>query len=511
MNLNDLLCILLLSLIVNTSTTAQKQDYVWLFGQDLGSSGVTGYMFDFNSPPMEVTEHHNNLSIASANASISDEDGNLLFFMNGCAVVDRNFEPMPNGDSLGYDIWWEIFTWPCDRGRSGNQDNIILNDPGNNDLYYIIHKPKIYNGPNTSDSIPIWYSVVDMSLNQGNGAVIAKNQVLDNSRIFLSSYLTAIKHDNMTDWWLLQSPTNDSLIHVYSLTAKGFSLHSIQESHHFMSRNRTSASGTAKFSPDGSKYAWYNYYDQLNLYDFNRATGQLTNYKNIQIIPEPDNDILLSSSVEWSPNSRFIYAASTNVLHQVDLWENDIQQNGIRLVDTYNGTLDPFRTSFFMMAQAPDCKIYMCPTSGTRSYHVINKPDELGSACNFVQNQLKLPQVSNFGGMPNFPRFRVDEEQKCDPTITSVFGDAVYYHKELETYPNPSNGRFTVKVPSNFSSGSIVVSDMGGQIVHHRSLTPNSVNPLIDITSYPSDIYTIELYSDDRGERVFWRTQVVKL
>jgi hypothetical protein len=117
------------------------------------------------------------------------------------------------------------------------------------------------------------------------------------------------------------------------------------------------------------------------------------------------------------------------------------------------------------MAQAPDYKIYMCPTSGPRSYHVIKKPNELGSACEFVQNGVKLPQLSNFGGMPNFTRFRVDEEEKCDPTLTPVFGDAVYYRRDLTVYPSPSGGRYTIEVPERFGSGTLSVLNLDGQVV----------------------------------------------
>ena len=268
-----------------------------------------------------------------------------------------------------------------------------------------------------------------MTRDNGLGDVITKNQIFDDSKIFLSSYLTAVNHQNGSDWWVLHAPIEDSVFHTYLIDSDGFRIDQIQNSHHFFTRNHTSASGTAKFSPDGTKYALYNEVDGLLIYDFDRSTGKLDFQE--RIIPYIHTGPSVFCSVEWSPNSRFLYTASSQFLHQIDLWEDDIQADGIRLIDTYDGTQDPFSTTVFLMAQAPDCKIYMCPTSGTRSYHVIKKPNELGIACEFVQNGVKLPQLSNFGGMPNFPRFRVDEEEKCDPTLTSIFGDAVYYRRDL--------------------------------------------------------------------------------
>jgi hypothetical protein len=58
-----------------------------------------------------------------------------------------------------------------------------------------------------------------------------------------------------------------------------------QNTHQYFDRFRSSASGTAKFSPDGTKYAIYNYYDQLHVYDFDRETGHLSNHQKSRNLP----------------------------------------------------------------------------------------------------------------------------------------------------------------------------------------------------------------------------------
>jgi hypothetical protein len=506
----DMYRIILLIIFIAASVTlsGQKEDYIWIMGADKSFSIYNGYLFDFNNPPMEVQEHDNNIGLGQANTSICDKDGNLLMYMNGCAVMNRNFEMMENGDSLSYDIWWEVFNKDCDRGFNGLQDNIILQAPSNKDLYYILHKPKIYNGNGQRDSLPIWYSKVNISKNNGLGEVIEKNVILDNSTNFVSSYLTAIKHANGVDWWILQPVSDDSLFHIYSLTDEGVVLDTILNSEYYFANGMTSSSGTAKFSPDGTKYALYNDDSGILLYDFDRETGILS--FNERIITYDTPGLGIFSSVEWSPNSRFIYTATSTKLHQVDLWEENIQEDGVRLIDTYNGTQDPFSTTFNFMAQAPDCKIYMCPTSGTNSYHVIHRPNELGTACYFVQNGLKLPHVSNFGGMPNFPRFRVDEEDKCDPMLTSVFGNAVYYRKDLNVYPSPSSGRYTVYIPDEFNKGTMTILNLDGHIIRQQEISFRTMSIEVDITSFPSGYYNVELHPDGNKKRVFWGVQVMK-
>lgn len=472
-----------------------RQDYVWLFGQDDSyAPGTTGYLIDFNSDDGTFVSNDNGIGMSSANSSVCDKDGNLLFYSNGCFVMNADFEMMPNGDSINYDVFIDALGINCNRGYIGFQDNLILKDPVPNDEYYFIHKPRIYNGLNTRDSFPIWYSKVDMTLDGGKGDIYKKNETLYDESNTLASYLTAIHHENSKDWWMIQPLRDDSVFAVFVIDESGVSLHSKQQAQWFFTGEKSSSGGTAKFSPDGSMYALYNITDGLLLYDFDRRTGNL-NFKE-QIIPFDTMDFTVFCSMEWSPDSRFIYTASTTKLHQVDTWETDVQSNGIRLIDTYNGTQDPFSTIFFLLALAPNCKIYMCPTSSTNSYHVINKPNELGKACNFNQNGLVLPETSSLGSMPNFPRYRVDEEIKCDPTITST-NDQSYTIGELHVYPIPSRGRIHVELPESIRSGSLNVVNLQGQEMYKAAIEKDANDPVLDLEHCPSGIYLVYLLSDE--------------
>lgn len=78
---------------------------------------------------------------------------------------------------------------------------------------------------------------------------------------------------------------------------------------------------------------------------------------------------------------------------------------------------------------------------------------------NFAQNGIQLPNT-NGGGLPNFPRFRVDDEEKCDPIISSVFGQAVYYRRDLKAYPNPTSGPLMLEIPKDFATGTLEVIEI---------------------------------------------------
>jgi len=482
-----------------------KQDYIWLFG----FGGDDSYIFDFNQSPYEFEQENLPIPMGSFNGSICDNEGNLLFFTNGCSIYNSQYELMENGDSLNYDIIIELGLANCVGGYIGNQDVLIIKSPGSEKLYYVIHKTLIYNGPNENDSIPIHYTLVDMSANNGLGRVIEKNKDVYVEKECLFFYLTGIHHINQTDFWFLQPIADDSIIITHLIDEEGIHRYPDQDANNFFERDKSSASGTAKFSPDGTQYAIYNETDGLLIYGFDRSTGLLDFQE--KVVPFDTTGIGIFCSVEWSSNSRFIYTATTTKLHQVDTWEDDIQENGIRLIDTYNGTQDPFSTIFFLMAQAPDCKIYMCPTSSTNSYHVINSPNELGANCDFVQNGIQLPRTSTRASMPNFPRFRVDEEEKCDPTIVSVFGDAVYYRRDLVVYPSPSTGLFTIDLPEDFSSGRLVVTDIHAQILRDTQIDHLTFEGELQLYNLPEGIYNIEIYPSDNKERIFYSKQVVKI
>ncbi|HAQ38135.1 MAG TPA: hypothetical protein DCQ58_06460 [Saprospirales bacterium] len=487
-----------------------KQDYVWLWGVDRSPApGIQGYKFDFKIKPFTITTSNIGVEFDNNNASICDKDGNLLFYSNGCAVLNKEAKIMPDGDSLNFNIWQDLSGWnDCVRlGYPGTQNIMILNDPGNENEYYIIHKPRVFESWENHSMKYLWYSKVDMNLDNGKGDVTNKNIVLYDERQSLSSYLTAIRHANGKDWWIVQPLQEDSLFISFLLTQNGFEKQNFQNSHEFFKESGTSAAGTAKFSPDGTKYALYAYKNNLHIYDFDRNTGVLSNHNKVIIYDSINFGDIRFSSVEWSPNSRFIYVSNELELYQIDTWEENLQ-DGVRLIGVYDGTLNPFPNTFFLMAQGPDCRIYMCSTSGNETYHVINKPDELGAACDFVQNGIKLPYEAGFGSMPNFPRFRVDEVEKCDPTIVSVFGDYVWYRRDIKVWPNPSSGVFNIELP-DVGAGKLVVSNINGQILYDKDMSNIINQEQIDISHYPSGRYNVEFWPEKVKDRVYYGAQVV--
>lgn len=504
--------LLFLSIICSFSLIAQKEDYAWFIdiNQD-GEIPVQGLLFDWNLKNADPIPIDLPYGISSNNASICDKDGNLLFWSNGCSVVNKNQEVMPNGDTLNWDPFRVLFNFDdCQRGLPGTQSIKILPDPADEDGFYIFHKAARYFGQFEDVTRDLRISYVNMALDNGKGDVVYYDSILYDAPVIISN-LEAVSSFESKDWWILQPMEDDSLILTYKLEETGIARLPDQNSSVFFGDKRAGA-GTMRISPDGEKLAYYDYFLNLHVYDFDRATGLISSHKKVTIFEDAEekpNNQFRFGSVEWSPNSRFMYVAVSDSLFQVDSWEEDMN-DGIRLIGVYDGTLNPFPTTFYVAALAPDCKIYICSTSGNKSYHIIHRPDELGTACNFVQNGLQLPASAGSANLPLHPRFRVDEEDKCDSTITSVFGETVFFRRDLKVYPSPSDGRYTVEIPESFSNGIMTVINLEGQSVYYEELTNITSEIDINISNYPSGLYFIELYPKDNKEKIFWSKQVVK-
>ncbi len=480
-----------------------KRDYLWFSASNTDSSpGNETILFDFNDPLVTVEKGTSVLQYDRNNAMICDREGNLLFYSNGCAVADRLHRIMPEGDSINagefFDIAWE---GDCDNGFPGRQDIIALPDPADSQGYYLITKLPEFTPEGEVKQRTIQYSYIDLSMNDGYGDVSVKNEIILDSITFSVSCLNAIEHTNKEDYWILQ-PAEDSKVYTFLMDTSGISLRYIQEVSPAVDFVNAS-DGTSTFSTDGKLYAFNTNLQGIFLFDFDRETGLLSNQR---IYPLSSEFGLIA--IEFSPSSQFIYASLTDSLYQVDLWEEDIEDAAV-LIDTWDGSFSPFppfSATFSILKLAPDCRIYIAPGSSSKVYHFINKPDEKGLACDFRQRGLELPWISPLGNFPNYPRFRVDEEEKCDPSITSMFGQPVYYERVLDVYPNPVSDQLSINLPEA-QSGLLMLFDVTGKIFYEQKVFEDLKQ--LDTSTFPSGMYFLEFIPEKNRDLVIYTAKVV--
>jgi hypothetical protein len=120
-----------------------------------------------------------------------------------------------------------------------------------------------------------------MTQDSGRGAVIQKNMQLETWEAVDCLY--AIKHGNGKDWWVIakrstyQQGTNLNEWYLYLVDATGIYAHPFQV---IGSANSTSI-GNLVFDKVHNKLLFTNYKGLIELYDFDRCTGLLTNPTNI--------------------------------------------------------------------------------------------------------------------------------------------------------------------------------------------------------------------------------------
>ncbi len=490
-------------LIYSLAHAQDKRDYQWFLGKDqISGPEIRALKFDFNNKPFVPGIRDSGLNFDQNNVSICDKNGELLFYSNGCAVANRNHEVMINGDSINAGEFFEtLWLGDCANGYPGRQDMLILQDPATESGYYLIHKRLDKHLDGGYHPLSLSYSYINLSLDGGLGAVTEKNVDFYTIDRFLWFYLTAINHSNGEDWWII-NPGFDSRFYVFKLDDNGLNLHSIQDAFHEFHPNNASAAGDLKFSPNGDWLAYFNHTDGLLLYEFDRNNGIIGNVKKL---PIPITDQASFATCEWSPNSEFVYLATSDSLWQVEIAYDNLEDGKVFIAE-HNGITDPFSTQFFMSTLGPDCRIYIRPGSSSYSFHVIHNPNEKGVACDLVQQGIQLPEVSAVGSFPNFPRFRVDEEEKCDPTILSVLGEEVFWRRDLKVYPNPATSITTVEVPVD-CRGDIFIVNMKGQIVlHQKDLKGKKI---LDISNLNSGVYSVEFVPTRNVERIVYTGRLV--
>ncbi|TDS20875.1 gliding motility-associated-like protein [Maribacter caenipelagi] len=364
MNLRNFLVIFLL--LISCFVNAQREAAIWYFGENAG--------LDFNSgSPLTLLDGA--LNTREGCATISDFNGNLLFYTDGITVWNRNHVPMPNGNGLLGD-------------PSATQSAIIIPNPGDPNIYYIFtaDKLKLENGIN--------YNVVDISLNGGLGDVIQKNIQLVTPA---SEKLTAVTHANGTDVWVLTHDAFGDAYMAYLVTTAGvnptpvISNLGIHLTTYFY-EDDYHAIGYIKASPNGEKVAAAHAGLNVDVMDFDTATGVLTNAVAILDATEEYKGFF---GIEFSPSSRFLYTNSSNFteLYQYDLEAVDIKNSVVSLNTT--------EITFGALQLGIDGKIYL--TEYLRpTLSVIENPNEKGAASNLNYSSIDLGGRLGVLGLPPF-------------------------------------------------------------------------------------------------------------
>ena len=383
MRLKNYFLLLLASLFCNYSFAQGEADN-WFFGANVGinfSSGTPQYVEGGQIDTLEGC------------ASISDPQGLLLFYTDGSRVWNKNNRVMPNGTGLFGD-------------DSSTSSGLIVPSPGNSNIYYIftVDEPhhEVSEGPNKG----LNYTVVDLTLNGGNGDVVVgqKNIPLityDSSNSLENKYkcsekITAVRSSDCNSFWVVTHFVNK--FYSFQIDAVGVNTEPIESIVPLivpLSGYRRNALGYMKASPDGLNlavahqgFATTSGADApggVFLYDFDPATGVVTNELEVYNRSNGNSPY----GVEFSRSGEKLYASITgggngrglSEIVQYDLTSSDIASSQVIIDD-----LSSYHAGAIQIA--PNGKIYRTlfnfNNGDGRYLGVINNPELPGLACNYV-------------------------------------------------------------------------------------------------------------------------------
>jgi Secretion system C-terminal sorting domain len=472
-----ILSILCIILFVNLGFAQNKYDAIWTMGFYPSFLYFDNDSVRFKPLKSNFFAYPYGFTLSSQSSICNPKNGKLAFCTSSYRIFTDSMQIMKNGDSMVspkmYYNWNDGYF--C-------QGSVII--PKNENEYYVV-----ING--LSDSMfylytnhlalaidELNYSIVDMSRENGKGAVTKKRiPLMQNAR--LSNWATtACRHGNGRDWWLVKNHvmndefytwrfTSDSIYGPYVQTLVGDSVLPFS--------NR----GQGEFNKDATMYAQgAEFYHKVQLNYFDRCSGLMTRYKVINVPIDTvwnDNN---PTGLSFSANGRFLYVCTNYHLWQYDLQEEDSAKAWYYVMgkDTINGI-----NKFYFYSQlkrGPNDKIYVGSWNGTYPAHLtyIDAPDQKGADCGLCKRCLN-PNNYSTNGLPNMFNYRLGTWQGsvCD-TIWPV-------HTSWLLYPNPTFGQFKINVPNSKQGGivQVVLYNILGQKISEQELVVN-VNYEIELS-----------------------------
>ncbi|PHI18143.1 hypothetical protein CEQ90_19460 [Lewinellaceae bacterium SD302] len=431
-----------------TSVSAQFYDNHWMlgyYGGDLSepddSFGIS--IMSFYEAELKIeNDQQNDIFFNGSGNTLSDYEGDLFLFSNNLEIRNAYDEQILNGVFENNELV----------NRNAPQAFVYLPFEQLNSLQYV--------QMNYSDDIPKigeYPSSSSISTNEPIQLFNTIDSILPD--LLTTGEVTACKHANGRDWWVLLAGYEQSFIYSILFTPDGVSIVDLLE----VDFIQQSGLGQAVFSPDGNHYVRYNNvrFDEpayLDIFDFDRCTGQLYNHRHTTISPS-----VAPCGAAISPSSRYLYISHQDYIFQYDLWADNIfaTQDTVAIYDGYT-EWNLFSGQFYLAQLAPDGKIYLNAPSSIPKLHVIEFPDRQGIACEVRQHSVQLPNnnattlanhpnyrlgpvdgsVCDSLGIDNFPRayFRVDRD--ADDTLDFHFQNLSFYEPETRfwTFGDGNNG-----------------------------------------------------------------------
>ena len=430
-------------------------------------------------------------------SAISDKDGNLLMYCNGFKIWNKGSFTMNNGDGL--------------KGNNGSSmTSLIVPAPDNSNQYYVFTVDMYFPGFFEEG---IRYNIVDFTDNN-NGVVTTKNKILLNEN---TQKIAAVKHSNGKDYWIVThgfGSNKGDKFYVYLLSDTLNTtpvISKVGRMEDYIDNDYPTFNNEAGYlvaSSDGSMLVQVvNYDGYVELFDFDNATGKISNASNSN-----PGTIKGPYGIAFSADGSKLYVTtspldnSTNYIYQFDLTQTNPLDNPFT-VASMDVTASE-QVLFGALQLAPNGKIYVSkfikglPDSNKYpGLGVINNPDRPGAECNYStqQQEFDLGNGNSYSGLPafpndflNIPHFYSYHWCHHDTTEfvirnTSNISNALWNFSTVdpagEELGNMLNPKYIFSEPGSYNI-ELTEEFNGNQYVYHNSVI---IHPLPDVKLSTSD------------------------
>lgn len=355
--------------------SAQNETNNWYFGNGAG--------LNFGNGDVNVLED-GSMNTPAGCASISDDDGNLLFYTNGSTVWNKNHQIMQNGDGLAGD-------------SSGIQTSIIIPKPNDASTYYIFTTREF---DVTSPQIilkGVYYSEIKFTSQNPLGVIVSKNVKIANSS---NSRIGAIHHPESNSVRLIcmtysypdfaGTPNSSQLaFRIFNVNENGVDLNPIVR----IINENLEVLGAMKISPNGEYLAVADTINQkIYFYKYDNDNVSFNLY--ITLPTTPAFGLFVDPyGIEFSQDSKIFYYSGSGYVVQFAFSE----MGGPDPVDYY--LMNVKNPASIQLGR--NGKIYVVQEN-TNRIAVINAPEKKGIECNLDLEAIRYQNAKNKKGLPIF-------------------------------------------------------------------------------------------------------------
>ena len=322
----------LITLLLLWTNFVHSQNQNFAFGRNVRLN--TPSTFQFGS-----------INTIEGSSCLSNAAGQILAYSEGLNAYDRNNNVMPNGALLF-------------GGSSTAQSALIVQQPNTPNILYLFTLGQM--------GAPLYYSIIDMTLNGGLGAVTATKNVGLNVAFNMREGLSAVTTCNLDTVWVVTKRALSSNFYAYPLTSVGIGTAVISSAG--LVGAITATQGTLSFHRDGNRLAVCYYgINQIETYGFNKSTGVVTFQNNYAVNAVYDSKFAENILYTFSNNG---IVRQINVCTEIITQVGNTPQNVAALGSAWY--LDDGR---------------ICISRGNNTdLAIINNPLVAGVGCSFVFN-----------------------------------------------------------------------------------------------------------------------------